>query len=592
MNIVIVGHVDHGKSTIIGRMLADTGSLPEGKLEQVKRNCELNSKPFEYAFLLDALKHEQSQGITIDSARVFFSTEKRSYIIIDAPGHIEFLKNMVSGAARAEAAFLVIDAAEGIQENSRRHGYMLSMLGIKQVSVLVNKMDLVDYDRQVFRRIVRKYSRFLNSIDIEEADYIPVSGMEGANISALSEKMDWYEGETVVERLDKFEKEKPKVDLPFRMPVQDIYKFTRFGDRRRIYAGTIATGTLEVGDEVIFFPSGKHSTVHTIEGFNTGPKTVVEAPWATGCTLEEQIYITRGEIAVKKNELQPRIASRIRVSLFWLSKTPMTYKKQYLFKIGTAKVPAYIEEIVRIIDASDLRTHSRKEQIEQHDVAECVLKLGKAIAFDLVEDIAETSRFVIVDDYEIRGGGIVRENLPDQQEWARQNVMLRNYNWEVGNIAPLKRAERYNQRSALILITGLEDNGKKEVAKRLEEVLFNEGKLVYYLGIGNMLYGVSADIKEELGGRTEQVRRLGELAHIFLDAGMILVITAVELAQDDLSLINLSINTDMIETVWVGDDVTTDINVDLHIQSGISPDEAVERIKEMLKDRRIIFRPF
>jgi bifunctional enzyme CysN/CysC len=592
MNIVIVGHVDHGKSTIIGRMLADTGSLPEGKLEQVKRNCELNSKPFEYAFLLDALKHEQSQGITIDSARVFFSTQKRSYIIIDAPGHIEFLKNMVSGAARAEAAFLVIDAEEGIQENSRRHGYMLSMLGVKQVSVLVNKMDLVDYDRQVFKRIVRKYSRFLNSIDIEDADYIPVSGMEGATISALSEKMAWYEGETVVERLDRFEKEKPKGDLPFRMPVQDVYKFTRFGDRRRIYAGTVATGTLEVGDEVIFFPSGKHSTVLTIEGFNTGPKTTVEAPWATGFTLEEQIYITRGEIAVKKNELQPRIASRIRVSLFWLSKTPMTFKKQYCFKIGTTKVPASIEEIVRIIDASDLKAHSKKEQIEQHDVAECVLKLGKAIAFDLVEDIAETSRFVIVDDYEIRGGGIVRENLPDQQEWARQNVMLRNYNWEVGNIAPLKRAERYNQRAALILITGLEDNGKKEVAKRLEEVLFHEGKLVYYLGIGNMLYGVSADIKEELGGRIEQVRRLGELAHIFLDAGMILVITAVELAQADLSLINLSINTDKIETVWVGDDITTDITADLHIQSGVSPDEAVERIKEMLKDRRIIFRPF
>ncbi len=592
MNIVIVGHVDHGKSTIIGRMLAETGSLPEGKLEQVRRNCELNSKPFEYAFLLDALKNEQSQGITIDSARVFFSTENRSYIIIDAPGHIEFLKNMVSGAARAEAAFLVIDAEEGIQENSRRHGYMLAMLGIKQICVLVNKMDLVEYDRQVFRRIVRRYSRFLKSIDIEATDYIPVSGIEGSNITALSDKMEWYEGDTVVERLDRFEEEAPTVDLPFRMPLQDVYKFTRFKDRRRIYAGTIETGKLAVGDEVVFFPSGKRSTVKSIESFNSHKVTEIEAPWTTGFTLSEQIFVTRGEVAVRREELQPRLGSRIKVSLFWLGKIPMTLNKQYFFKLGTTKVSASVEEIVRVIDASDLKNQSKKEMIEQHDVAECVIRLGKAITFDLVEDIAPTSRFVIVDDYEIRGGGIIREQLEDRQEWARRNVLLRNYNWQGSNILPQKRAERYNQRSALILMTGLEDDGKKIIAKKLEETLFHEGKLIYYLGIGNMLYGVSADIKEENGGRTEQIRRLAELAHLFLDAGMLLVVTAVELAQEDLNLIKLSINPDRIETIWVGDDITTDISVDLHLTPEEPPEEAVERIKEMLKDKRIIFRPF
>src|SRR6056297_1145800 len=175
MNLVFVGHVDHGKSTIIGRMLADTGSLPEGKLEQVKENCKRNSKPFEYAFLLDALKDEQSQGITIDSARVFFETDKRRYLILDAPGHIEFLKNMITGASRAEAACLVIDANEGIQENSKRHGYLLSMLGIKQIVVLVNKMDLVDYDKEIYKSIVNDYTDFLEEIDIEPKCFIPVS---------------------------------------------------------------------------------------------------------------------------------------------------------------------------------------------------------------------------------------------------------------------------------------------------------------------------------------------------------------------------------------------------------------------------------
>ena len=280
MQMVIVGHVDHGKSTIVGRLLADTGSLPDGKLEQVKATCERNSKPFEYAFLIDALKDEQAQGITIDSARVFFSTALRDYIIIDAPGHIEFLKNMVTGASRAEVAFLVIDADEGIQDNSRRHGYLLSMLGVGQLAVLVNKMDLVDYDRTVFRRIVRKYKRFLRSIDIDgdAVQFIPVSGMAGDNVVNRSEPMNWYEGPTVVEQLDVFVKEANREQLPFRMPVQGVYKFTRYGDSRRIIAGTIDTGRVAVGDEIVFYPSGKRSIVRSFERFNAPETTDMSAP--------------------------------------------------------------------------------------------------------------------------------------------------------------------------------------------------------------------------------------------------------------------------------------------------------------------------
>ena len=192
MNLVIVGHVDHGKSTIIGRLLADTHSLPEGKLEQVRANCERNSKPFEYAFLIDALKDEQAQGITIDSARVFFKTPNRHYLIMDAPGHIEFLKNMVTGASRAEAALLVIDAHEGVQENSRRHGYMLSLLGIKQIAVLVNKMDLKGYQQAAFEEIREEYKTFLSHLNIESPYYIPVSGFQGDNIASPSSSMTWY----------------------------------------------------------------------------------------------------------------------------------------------------------------------------------------------------------------------------------------------------------------------------------------------------------------------------------------------------------------------------------------------------------------
>ncbi len=261
MDIVIAGHVDHGKSTIIGRMLADTGSLPQGKLEQVKADCERNSKPFEYAFLLDALKDEQSQGITIDSARVFFKTARRDYIIIDAPGHIEFLKNMVTGASRAESALLVIDADEGVRENSRRHGYLISMIGIKQMAVAVNKMDLVDYSRERFESVVAEYRQFLEKMGMEVNTFIPVSGREGDNVAALSERMSWYGGPTVLETLDAFEKEPHPVEKPFRMPVQDVYKFTHGGDNRRIIVGTVDSGSINVGDEVIFYHSKKSSPV-------------------------------------------------------------------------------------------------------------------------------------------------------------------------------------------------------------------------------------------------------------------------------------------------------------------------------------------
>ena len=257
MNIVVIGHVDHGKSTVIGRLMADTDSLPQGKLEDVKNRCAKNARPFEYAFLLDALKDEQSQGITIDSARCFFRSKKREYIIIDAPGHIEFLKNMISGAARAEAALLVIDAKEGVRENSRRHGYLLGILGIKQVAVCVNKMDIVSYSQEVFESIKNEYLKFLGQIGIEPTDFIPLSAREGDNITGISDNMPWYRGRTVLETVDNFTKEPEPINKPFRFPVQDIYKFTEAGDDRRIVAGRIETGSIKVGDDVVFLPSGQ-----------------------------------------------------------------------------------------------------------------------------------------------------------------------------------------------------------------------------------------------------------------------------------------------------------------------------------------------
>jgi len=590
MNIVIVGHVDHGKSTVIGRLLADTDSLPLGKLEQVKETCQRNSKPFEYAFLLDALKDEQSQGITIDAARCFFQTEQRNYIIIDAPGHIEFLKNMITGAARAEAALLVIDASEGVRENSKRHGYMLSMLGIKQICVLVNKMDLVNYNERPFRKIEREYRRFLRKIDLEAAGFIPVSAAEGENITNHSEKMQWYKGKNVLEMLDSFKKEELPEDKPFRMPVQDVYKFTKNNDQRRIIAGTIESGRLSVGDEVVFYPSGKRTKVKTIEAFNSEMPKTLSAGWACGFTVTEQIYVKRGEIACLAEEPKPKVTGRVLVNLFWLGKKPFVKDKTYILKLGTARVGVQLESINSVLDASSL-DRVKKDYIERYEVAECILSMDRHIAFDLMTDNAATSRFVIVDEYEISGGGIIMQDLEDHTSWVRDKVLMRNYKWIGSDISAETRAAKYNQKAALVLVTGEKGSPRKEIARTLEKQLFDDGRLVYYLGIGSLLYGVDADI---VSGdivpfnRKEHIRRLTEVSHIMLEAGMILIVSAIELNQEDLDVIYTGIPPERILTVWVGKGDNTDLPAAIKLSGSEDIESSVEIIKELMTKQGIL----
>ncbi len=594
MNIVFTGHVDHGKSTVVGRLLADTGALPEGKLEQVKKECERNSKPFEYAFLLDALKDEQSQGITIDAARVFFNTAKRDYIIIDAPGHIEFLKNMITGAARAEAAFLVIDADEGVQENSRRHGYLLAMLGISQLCVLVNKMDLVDYNRQVYNKIVRKYSRFLKNINLTDVNFIPVSGREGDNIFNRGENMPWWDGGTVLELLDAFRKEKPLDDLPMRMPVTDIYKFTNYGDARRIIAGTVETGSFRPGDELIFYPSGKKSRISTIETFNADVPEKVTAGMATGITLEEQIYLSRGAVACRSDQMAPKVGNYLKTSLFWLGKEPLVKGKEYMLKNGTSRVRAQLAEISRVIDASTLDAENTKDQVNRHEVAECVFSLQKAIAFDLVDELPQTSRFVLVDGFEIAGGGIIRDVHDHGQAEYGEHLVRRNLEWENGIVTELDRMQAYGQRPALILVSGDLNGGKKAFAEKLEKEFFNLGKKVYYLGYKSLKYGLDADLRDGKAerrhqmAREEHIRRIAEIAHIMLDAGLFFIVKIDNLTFEERDLIQLLIGSSRLKTVWVGEDISTDIKPDWHVKRPLAVDEHMKEVQQILVDWELV----
>ncbi|NLB15566.1 MAG: GTP-binding protein [Clostridiales bacterium] len=594
MNIVIVGHVDHGKSTVIGRLLADTDSLPQGKLEQVREMCRRNSKPFEYAFLLDALKDERSQGITIDAARCFFKTAKRDYLIIDAPGHIEFLKNMITGASRAEAALLVIDANEGVRENSRRHGYMLKMLGIKQVAVLVNKMDLADYSEEVFKSIEAEYRGFLEEIGIRAKSFIPVSAMQGDNIAAQSSDMTWYKGRTVLEELDAFDEKESEADsLPFRMPVQDVYRFTGSGDDRRIIAGTVESGRLKIGDECVFYPSGKHTHVATFEHFGAGETpTEIKTDMAAGFTMTEQIYIRRGEICCLSGEKTPKVGTSFVASLFWLGISPMVKEKNYLLKIGAAKVPCQLKEIISTLDASTL-DRGKKDKIDRHDVAECIIECSKPIAFDLTSEMPKTSRFVLVDEYEISGGGIITAEVEKTgiSDVARDLAMRRNEKWETSSIPSELRAKRFGQRPGIVIITGHRYIGKKAMAKELERELWDAGRQVYFLGIGNLLYGVAGEIKVEgeIPDRYEHIRRLGEVANIMMDSGMLLLVTCAEFTANDMEVLEATVDTEHIHTVWLGDKVTTDVVPDLAISDASDRDATAVRIKSFMAERGLIF---
>jgi bifunctional enzyme CysN/CysC len=410
-----------------------------------------------------------------------------------------------------------------------------------------------------------------------------VSGREGDNIAYTSKKTSWYQGPTVVEALDQFRPEKTSEDKPFRMPVQGVYRFTQDGDNRRIIAGTVVSGKVGSGDELTFYPSGKRGTVNSIEVFNQHPAAPSQSGYSTGFTLRAQIYISRGEIAAHTRDQSPQVSSRIKTSLFWLGRASLTKDKEYFLKLGTTKVKARVEEIGKVLNASNLQSQA-KMTIERNEAGECVWILEKAIAFDLGE-IAETSRFVVVDDYEISGGGTVLEALEDRQRAIREKVFLRNTKWERSSITPEERATKYSQKSALILITGPKDSGKKPIARALEKRLFEEGRLVYFLGIGSVLYGVDADIKgSAVNNREEHIRRLAEVSHVLLEMGAILIVTAVELTQADLGIFETVVLPDRVETIWVGEHITTNIFCDLQLTPPMPPDKAVETIRvELLK---------
>ena len=517
LRVVFVGHVDHGKSTLIGRILHDTGSLPEGKVEEIKKACAAEGMGFEFAFLLDALLEEQKQNVTIDTTEIPFRTTKRRYAIIDAPGHKEFLKNMITGASRADAAILVISADEGVREQSRRHAYLLSMLGIRHIIVVVNKMDLVDYSEKRFREIEQEYRKFLSELELNARTFIPASAKEGENVARASMKMKWYCAANVLEALDLLEPHQRDVDLPLRFCVQDVYRF----DGRRIIAGRIETGTLKAGDQLVFSPANKSSVVAAIERWNVPENGPAVAGDSIGITLSEQIFVERGYVASHENET-PIEANRFHADLFWIVREPLRVGHLYNLRLATQDVKCEVVSIERVMDSSTLESKGDgREQLERNEIGRLTIQTRGRLVIDNHDRIPNLGRFVIIDDGQICGGGTIFGGVyTDRTVTKSKNIF-----WTEGKITANARAVRSGHRGAVVWLTGLSGAGKSTVAQSLERELFLRGMHTYVLDGDNIRHGLNSNLGFAPDDRVENIRRVSEVAKLMADAGTV-VITA------------------------------------------------------------------
>ena len=564
MDVVVVGHVDHGKSTVIGRLMADTGSLPEGKLDQVRAMCAAKARPFEYAFLLDALKNEQAQGITIDTARCFFKTDRRNYIIHDAPGHIEFLKNMITGASRAQAALLVIDAQEGVKENSKRHGYILSMLGVRQVAVLVNKMDLLDWDQDAFNAVTAEYADFLGRVGVNPTRFIPISARDGANIVTRGAEASWYDGPTVLEQVESFRSLDDDFDRPFRMPLQDVYKFTAEGDDRRIFAGTVESGRVRPGDGIVFLPSGKRSTVRRIEVLQGDSPAEALAGQATGFTLETQVYAKPGELIVREGEPLPEVSTRLRANVFWMGVAPLVKGRRYTLRIGTAKVPVELEDVLSVLDASELRSVAGASQVARHDVAEIVLRTVRPVAFDAADFLEGTARFVIASGYDIAGCGIALEALATDDGSTDAGRAF-----APGLVSASERAKRNRHSGKAVVFVSDSAVAAHDAAAQLERRLFDLNAHSYFLG--------ATDLAEQTDvlARDERLVQLGHIARAMVDAGVVLVTALGDVDRFDLDRLRGMAAPHKLFVVGLGC-TATEVGADLALEADMSPGLAID----------------
>jgi bifunctional enzyme CysN/CysC len=511
--IVVVGHVDHGKSTLVGRLLHDTDSLPEGKMAQLRAVSEKRGGAFEWSFVLDALQLERDQGITVDTTQIWFATKKRRYVIIDAPGHKEFLRNMVTGASRAEAALLVIDAKQGLSEQSRRHAYLVRLLGIEQVAVAINKMDLVGRDEARFAALAGEIRGYLAGLDLVATAIVPVSARHGDNVAAPSAAMPWYRGPSIVEALDAFAPRPLPVDGPLRLPVQDVY---RHGDKRAL-VGRIESGRLRVGDTVRVNPTGRTVRVAGIEDWNRTHRGEAQAGESVAITLDDEVYAERGHV-LSLADNAPLAATTIAARVFWLDEEPLAAGRRLQVRIGTREIDATVVGLEDTVNVEDLAV-SAATSLERGGVATALLHGVVPFSFDRFQDNPSTGRGVLLANGRVAGGFIV--------DRAVQLAQQRNLTALALSVTRAEREAAHGHKGGVIWLTGLSGAGKSTIANATLRRLFDAGWQAQFIDADNMRAGLSNDLGFGRADRTENIRRVAHVAKLLAEAGTVALVALI-----------------------------------------------------------------
>jgi bifunctional enzyme CysN/CysC len=519
LRFITCGSVDDGKSTLIGRLLYDSQKILEDQLAAVRNDSSrwgTTGDETDLALLVDGLQAEREQGITIDVAYRYFDTDRRKYIIADTPGHEQYTRNMATGASTADLAIILVDAARGVQVQTRRHSFIVALLGIKHVIVAVNKMDLVGYSEEVFGKIRTECEQFIGKLGVPDVHVVPVSALKGDNIVRRTDAMPWYTGAPLLELLDTIDVGSHGQLNDLRFPVQFVIRPNAFF---RGYAGTIEAGHVRTGDPIMALPSRRTSRVKSIRTYD-GELTDAHAGRAVTLTLEDEIDISRGDILVHSDRA-PSVADRFDAHIIWMTDAPMLPGKQYEFKLGTRAVKGTVEKIHNRIDVNDLSTHPA-EELKLNEIALCRVVLSEQVAFDTYDSCRATGAFVMIDrlNHGTVGAGMIRRSAGHAIAEQASNVV-----WQPTRVTRQQRANQKGQKPCVLWFTGLSGSGKSTVANALEQTLYLRGHHSYLLDGDNVRHGLNKDLDFTDAGRVENIRRIGEVAKLFVDAGLI-VLTA------------------------------------------------------------------
>ncbi|NBD95537.1 MAG: sulfate adenylyltransferase subunit CysN [Gammaproteobacteria bacterium] len=517
LRFITCGSVDDGKSTLIGRLLFDSKQVFEDQLSAVERDSKkwgTTGDAADLALLVDGLQSEREQGITIDVAYRYFATPKRKFIIADTPGHEQYTRNMATGASTAAAAVILVDARRGIQTQTRRHSFIVSLLGIKQIVLAVNKMDLIDFDRDRYDAICAEYREFANKLDVGELHCLPVVALNGDNILHRSERMSWYDGPALLELLERLPVTSADPTDALRFPVQYV---NRLSSDFRGFAGTVASGRVRPGDPVMAMPSGRQSRIDRIVALG-GDLDEAAAGQAVTLTLRNEIDVSRGDMLVHPEE-RPRVADALDARVVWMADAPLLSGRQYDIKLNCRSLSATPELVHYRIDVNTLE-HQHDDELGLNEIGLVRWRLDQPAAFDSYSRNPGTGAFVIIDrisNLTVGAGMIVRpvtESLTDKS----QNVV-----WHEHRISKIQRAGQKSQRPAILWFTGLSGAGKSSVANALEQALFQRGHHSYLLDGDNVRHGLNRDLGFTDEDRVENIRRIGEVARLMADAGLVVL---------------------------------------------------------------------